>query len=438
MAEVAVRPGYIVSLIAELWSSLVAKAFVAIISPILLALFYFLARHLYRAFQSLHYVNAALGATARTKSNGLSTEGPGFWLKLPIVRPPNYEDLKGNSIPVLMIATSKGGVGKTTLAGSLAAHFALQWTQRREEPNADRPLRVLVIDQDFQGSFSTLTVSIGRRYVQPSKANRLASGELSNGQLCYEAEPLSQDGMIPSLTISTIPAYYDLAQAENRLIIEWLFPLSDHSLLVRLFSLLRLRDPDPPRTKKDLRYLLAEALLHPQVQANYDLVIIDAPPRLTTAHMQSMCASTHLLIPTILDGLTGDSVARYLDQVATHKLGLPGDTRRAICPFIQPIGIVCTLLPNTPRNLSGPLTDLKNRIAAARLQPQIFEEACFIRQRPPYRDCAGERIAYASLARNEAYSDLRDEVDNLGYTVAERMGAIGRGWTPKLSSRESA
>jgi chromosome partitioning protein len=427
-----------VSVIAELWGSLVAKIIVAIISPILIALAYFLSRRIYRAFHALRFANAALSAVARTKNNGLWTEGPGFWLRLPIARPANYDDLKGNSIPILMIATSKGGVGKTTLAGSLAAHFAMQWTQRRQDPTADRPLRVLVIDQDFQGSFSTMTVSIGRRYAQPSKANRLASGELGNGQLYYEAETVSQGGMVTALTISTIPAYYDLAQAENRMIIEWLLPLSDHPLLVRLLSILKLRDPHPPRSLKDLRYLLAEALLDPLVQANFDLVIIDAPPRLTTSHMQSMCASTHLLLPTILDGLTGDSVARYLDQVATHKLGVPGDASRAICPHLRPIGVVCTLLPNNPRNLTGPLTDLRSRIEAARLKPHIFEEECFIRQRTPYRDCAGERVAYAAIVNNKDYRDLRDEVDKLGYAVADKLGAIVRGWVrrPRLEVRE--
>jgi cellulose biosynthesis protein BcsQ len=425
---------FVVSIIAELWDSLVVKVIVAIISPTLIALLYFLFRRLHRAFEAHRFADAALEAVARRQENGLWTEGPGFWLKRPIVRPANYDHLRGSSIPVLMIATSKGGVGKTTLSGSLAAHFAMQWTQRRQDPNADRPLRVLVIDQDFQGSFSTMTVSVDRRYAQPSKANRLASGELGRGELVGQAEPISSDGMVAPLSISTIPAYYDLAPAENRTVIEWLFPLSDHAFLGRLFRLLRLPNPHPPRSLKDVRYLLAEALLDAQVQANFDLVIVDAPPRLTTSHMQAMCASTHLLIPTILDGLSGDAVARYLDQVATHKLGLPGDASRAICPYLQPIGVVCTLVPNTQRDLTGPLTDLRNRIEAARLKPHIFAEECFIRQRVPYRDCAGEKIAYAATAENRDYRELRNEVDKLGDAVADRLGAIARGWLRKPKS----
>jgi chromosome partitioning protein len=235
--------------------------------------------------------------------------------------------------------------------------------------------------------------------------------------------------MVTPLTISTIPAYYDLAQAENRTIVEWLLPLSDYALLAWLLKLLGLHEAASPRSRGDVRYLLAEALLDPHVQANFDIVIIDAPPRLTTSHMQAMCASTHLLIPTMLDGLAFDAVARYLEQIATHKLGLPGDARRAICPLLQPIGVVCTLVPNNRRDLTGPLTDLRNRIAAARLNPDILPEECFIRQRPPYRDHAGERIAYAAVSNDEDHRSLRKEVDRLGDTLAPRLGAIARGWT---------
>jgi hypothetical protein len=84
----------------------------------------------------------------------------------------------------------------------------------------------------------------------------------------------------------TVPAYYDLAQAENRVLVEWLLPLSDFDLLSWLLRLFGLKPPQAPRSRKDVRYLLAEALLDPHVQRDYDLIIIDSPPRLTTSHVQ--------------------------------------------------------------------------------------------------------------------------------------------------------
>ncbi len=121
------------SILYELWDSLIGKVIAAIVSPIFLALLFYAFGRVYRAFHALRLAEAALKTVARTEKDGLWAEGPGFWLKLPIERPANYDDLRGNSIPILMIATSKGGVGKTTLSGSLAAHFAMQWTQRRPE-----------------------------------------------------------------------------------------------------------------------------------------------------------------------------------------------------------------------------------------------------------------------------------------------------------------
>jgi cellulose biosynthesis protein BcsQ len=211
-------------------------------------------------------------------------------------------------------------------------------------------------------------------------------------------------------------------------LIEWLLPLSDEGLLKRLLRLFKIRDSEIPESNRDLRYLLAEAVLDPQVQSNFDVIIIDSPPRLTTSHIQAMCASTHLLVPTILDGLTSDAVGRYLDQVAVHKLGALGESGSAICPHLQALGVVVTLLPITTANLEGRLNVLGERISAARLKPEIVPQACFIRQRTPYRDCAGERLAYAADVDNQAYRDLRDEVDMLGDWLGPRLGSVPRGW----------
>lgn len=412
------------------WTDLLFKLLNPITVSLVCAAIYYAFGWLFRAFQARKFATRALTAVARREEGRLWVEGPGFWLKAPIARPANYDLLMRSSIPILMIATLKGGVGKTTLAGSLAAHFAMQWI------NTNRTsLRVLLLDLDFQGSLSTMTVADDKRFLQPSKANQLVSGDLKSGLVRSVAEPIGRPGMRMPLTIATIPAYYDLAQAENRAQIEWLLPLSDRDLIGRLLRILGLRAPDPPRSHQDVRYLLAEALLDPHVQRSFDLVIVDAPPRLTTSHVQAMCASTHLLVPTILDSLSGDAVARYIDQVATHKLGPEGDAKSAICPYLTPLGVVCTLVPNNTRNLEGDINLLAQRLEVPRLKTHVLPQEYFIRQRPPYRECAGQLIAYASQSNANEYRELREEVDRLGREIGDRMGATGRGWTYREAPR---
>lgn len=412
---------------AELWKSIAGKTLAALLTPVLFTIIWIAIRRFYLAFNALWHAERALKAVARKKKDDLWTEGPGFWLRQPIRKPIRYADLQGTSIPILMIAATKGGVGKTSLAGSLAAHFAMRWS-RQQHGMGEKPLRVLVIDQDFQGSFTTMTVDASTRYAQPSKANRLVSGEVGAAGLAGLAERISQTGMKEGLTIWTVPAYYDLAQAENRMLIEWLLPLSTNGLVSRLLTLLKIRSAELPKFGADVRYVLAEALLDANVQTSFDLVIVDSPPRLTTSHIQAMCASTHLLVPTILDGLSGDAVGRYLDQIATHKLGPPGDETAAICPHIRPIGVVCTMLPPNHGSLLGKINLLRQRISAARLKTDIVPEDCFIRQRTPYRDHAGERIAYAASSNDRAHEDLRTEVDHLGDYIAPLLGAAAKGW----------
>lgn len=411
--------------IGELWLEIFIKIFASILGPVLLGCVYFAGRKIYRAFHALRLIQIALAAVARGSDNGTWVEGPGFWLKKPICPPPNYKLRMQASIPILMIANLKGGVGKTTLAANLAAHFSMKWKKSRSNGNEDEALRVLLIDLDFQGSLSSMTVPDEDRLVLPSKANKLVSGEIGDGLQRNSAPRVSRPGMRP-ISCWTVPAYYDLSQAENRILVEWLLPLSDQNLVRWLLRIFRISAETPPRLERDARYLLAEALLDEQTQNSYDIVIIDAPPRLTTSHVQALCASTHLLIPTILDRLSVDAVARYADQVAVHKLGPLNDPSRAICPNLVPLGVVCTVVPNTTRDLSGPVNTLVQSLAEARISPQVIENV--IRHRPEYRDAAGEMIVYASASNAQGYRALREEVDNLGDMLAQKMGAGTRGW----------
>jgi cellulose biosynthesis protein BcsQ len=372
-----------------------------------------LLRPLYLGWRAAHQIGEARRAVGRRTVRGASVEGAGFWLKDPAPRPPGYDTGMAGTIPVLMVGSLKGGVGKTTLSVNLAAHFASRWKNK-----AGEHLRVLAVDLDFQGSLSTMTVAVDGRFAQPSKANELVSGELWGGRVVQAAIPLVQPDGREASNLSVLPATYDLATAENRVVLEWLFPQSDRELLD---PILRLFGTKVPKTKSDadLRYKMAEAFLDPAVQKAYDLIVLDAPPRLTTAHIQALCASTHLLIPTILDQLSGDAIARYADQVAVHKM---------IAPHLKIIGVVGSVVPpNVP--VKQRIGDLEARLSEARLVPPILPEENFIHQRSLYRDTAGEQVAYFNESNSQGFRDLRQEVDVLGRTVAEAMNWRERGWT---------
>src|SRR5262245_43066316 len=108
--------GGAMSALSALWDEFVVKLIATIISPIIVAALYYALRRLVRAFRALRLAEEALKAVSRKQEDGLWTEGPGFWLKRPIVRPwRDYSTRMQASIPILMIATAKGGVGKTTL-----------------------------------------------------------------------------------------------------------------------------------------------------------------------------------------------------------------------------------------------------------------------------------------------------------------------------------
>ena len=210
----------------------------------------------------------------------------------------------------LSIANLKGGVGKTTIATGLASYFVNPFGA----PGRKRE-RVLLIDLDFQGSLSSMALTTKQRIPtnsQLSRATRLISGNCEPEVLLdmnqrVKGLDVIQDG--GEVEFNAVQAYYDLAQAENRLMVEWL--LSDG--------------------RRDIRYNLAEVLLSPVIQNHYHRIIIDAPPRLTTAHVQALAASTHVIIPTVLDQLSGEAVGGFVEQTIVHA---------EIWPHLKVLGVV--------------------------------------------------------------------------------------------------
>ena len=290
-------------------SDLGIKIAAGAIAGLLVTLLGFLTRKIWRWLKGIINAQSRVNRARRA----VALDGPGLWLVRPIKPPRNYAQLI-RSKPVLSIANLKGGVGKTTVALNLAAHFA------------EEGKRVLVVDLDYQGSLSSMALDKSER--------DLVAGNASRAELAISGNRTARDIVNMGQTVRAahrlkiIPSYYSLAGTENRLLIEWL-----------------IKDQ-----KRDIRYFLAEFVLSDAVQQDFDLVIFDAPPRITTGFVQAMCASTHVLIPTILDPLSGEAVGSFIDQLVIGK---------ELWPHLQFAGVLGTM---THYNIAQRSSELRTRL----------------------------------------------------------------------------
>ena len=329
--------------------------------------------------------------------NAVHEQGPGLWLAIKHnPHPPSTIDtLQNTSKLILTVANLKGGVGKTTLTANLAAFFANPFN------DSSRPSRrVLVIDFDFQGSCSSMLFANtdwrpGNN--QLSHASELISGTpLTRGQL---GQPV---GGING--VSGISAFYDVASTENREMIRWL--MGDE--------------------KNDIRYRLAHLLVSDEVLNNFDVILIDAPPRLTTASVQALCASTHVLIPTILDPLSSDDPVGYFGhQLKAHQ---------ELWPQLKVMGVIGTLTQLQFRGQEEPaLIGAGDRLRTAlegangclryvETKNTCFEFPydCSVKKSAPLARAAGQGVPYVAIGDDGMARIVRTMFDKFGREVDRR------------------
>ncbi len=231
-----------------------------------------------------------------------AVEGDGLWLARPLVQPDHYAVLLQQSIPIITVANLKGGVGKTTLTAHLARFYA------------GIGKRVLAIDLDYQGSLSNLAA---QGDVPSSRVSNFVAGEFNGPNINELAWPMENaPGYARILT-----SYYELARIENQVLVHWL----------------------TQREERDARYFLAAALLTQDVQESYDIILIDAAPRITTSTVQALCTSTNVLIPTKLDAVSADAVGYFVEQLFIME---------KLWPFLNLAGVVGTMTENNIGALS--------------------------------------------------------------------------------------
>ncbi len=288
-----------------------------------------------------------------------------LWRRTPVKPPEDYAERLGRSIPIIVFANLKGGVGKTTLAANTAAYFDA------------RGERVLLIDLDYQGSLSAMSVAgpEARDLAAPGAVRLMTTGELA-------PLPLGGAGSGSEL----IDCYYPFFNEENRALVRWL-----------------MAGPEAA----DPRYALAETLLGEAVQAHYDRVIIDTAPRVTMGFVAALTSATHLMIPTQLNRLSAEAVESFLATL--DALGPP--LLRGLAGF-RIVGVQ-KRSSRAPTRAEADALQFLRSVVDARGYPQgrILEDVV-VPQREVFARAAGTQIAY--FAEPEA----RKLVDPVGEAIA--------------------
>jgi chromosome partitioning protein len=344
----------------------------------------------------------ALCAVRREITEDGPREGQGVWLTAPIHHPNGYAGRLAAS-KILAIANLKGGVGKTTLAANIGAYLARDWNKR-----------VLLIDLDFQGSLSSMAFPNGEWVPGPGQSSiaaKLISKDITPDLVDAVARRVPMDG---GGDLKVIAAYYDLAQADNRILVEWLIECSCKTQKTLRRMLVELLNREPFKAS-DVRYTLAEVLHSNAVRAAFDLIIIDCPPRLTTSEIQAFCASSHLLIPTIFDWTSGEAVASLCGQIETLK-------RAGICPHLKYIGIAGTMQRTGKVAQQDAINLIQDALQAGNIPTGILPQRTFIPHTTQLVNDADQGIAYLAMPNWQDRQKVREAIKELAICVAGQMG----------------
>lgn len=177
----------------------------------------------------------------------------------------------GDALQIISIVNFKGGSSKTTTAVHLAQRYAL------------RGYRILAVDMDPQASLTTM---FGYR----------PEIEFAESGTVYDA--LKYEDPVPLSQVVRKTYFHNLDLAPAGLLLSEYETETAYALQHKV---------DPPFTQR-----LAIAL--DEIEASYDLVIIDCPPQLGFTTMTALLASTGLLITVVPSMLDVASMAQFLEM----------------------------------------------------------------------------------------------------------------------------
>jgi cellulose biosynthesis protein BcsQ len=302
--------------------------------------------------------------------NTLRDDERGLWAKFERQIPfPDYDGRIARRKPIIItIANLKGGVGKTTVTGNLAAVF-------------DKlGMRVLIIDLDYQGSLTTMLRRYGDARPRASHVNELFRAGAEIGTLLHATRSLGEQ--LPRSRLAS--AFYEFARLEDYLMIEWLLQQGGD----------------------DVRYRLAHLLLQDSVSDEFDVILIDTPPRLTTGTVNALCASKHVLVTTIFNPLAAEPVSNFL-AMATGLM-------TELNPSLRFLGVLETMVPPKGQGVDA-RSEGERMVKEALLS---YPDVRILGSRIPRQTA----IANVGLAALEAPHATKRVFQELGREVREMVG----------------
>lgn len=300
-----------------------------------------------------------------------------IWLSKPVAELIPPLTAKEGGIPILTFGNMKGGVGKTTVTANLAAHFD------------KKGKRCLLIDFDYQGSLSSTVLAEARTSRFRSIADDLILGEKEPGALLEGTQTLHP--AMPNSRIFT--SYYDFSNTETFVLANWLMGNSG-----------------------EIRFRLSKLLRSEAVRAKYDMVLIDAGPRFSTSTINALTASTHLVIPTILDQMSAQAVGYFSKELERH--------RNQLFPNLNLMGVVPTFVTMDPPEAAEPKFNTHEKENADQLDRELQSiwgrKNSVLREgrvpdRADYAKVAGYGVAYFH------YDDAERVFSRLGELIAKQL-----------------
>lgn len=282
--------------------------------------------------------------------------------------------------PIITIMNFKGGVGKTTISANLAASLS----EKHEK-------KVLLIDLDYQGSLSSELIPLDTDF------NRFAN---TTGKWLESSSPSktpSEDFLTPTglPNIRLLTSDYDLADIEDNQMQRWL--LKAH-------------------TNGDIRSRLARHLrsIRRQSDCNFDLIIMDAPPRLSLAAANAVRASTMILIPTRLQYLAVQPIQKMLSRLLKFKEKSGGAFRIG--------GVICNFAANKDGPTGKEKAHLDTILEALSVHPDapiIFDTMI-----PNTPDIGASDARPAYLSKKTGPNAAQPIFDALSIEVLNRLAAL--------------